>query len=75
MIADDVRPLKESRSVGKALAHEDRVMLLRIVATRPDWQVARCAAIVALNTTMPRRTERAEAARYQLARPSAHGSP
>jgi integrase len=52
MIADDVRPLKEARSVGKALAYEDKAMLLRIAASRPDWQVARCAAVVALNTTM-----------------------
>ena len=52
IIADDVRPLRETRSVGRALEHEDKLMLLRIAGSRPDWQVARCAATVALNTTM-----------------------
>jgi integrase len=52
MIAEDVRPLKETRSVGKALAHEDKMALLQTAASRPDWRVARCAAVIALSTTM-----------------------
>ena len=52
MLADDIRPLKENRSVGKALAHEEKLKLLRTAAACPEWQVVRCAAIIALNTTM-----------------------
>jgi integrase len=49
---EDIRPFKERREVGRAMAHEEKVRLLRLAATRPEWQVARCAAILALNTTM-----------------------
>ena len=52
LVAEDIRPLKERREVGRAMAHEEKVRLLRLAATRPEWQVARCAAILALNTTM-----------------------
>jgi len=52
IVAEDIRPLKERREVGRALAHEEKLRLLRLAETRPEWQVARCAAILALNTTM-----------------------
>ena len=52
LVAEDIRPLKERREVGRALAHEEKLRLLRLAETRPEWQVARCAAILALNTTM-----------------------
>ena len=52
LVAEDIRPLKERREVGRAMAHEEKVRLLRLAAIRPEWQVARCAAILALNTTM-----------------------
>jgi len=52
IVAEDIRPLKERREVGRALAHEEKLRLLRLAQTRPEWQVARCAAILALNTTM-----------------------
>jgi len=52
IVAEDIHPLKERREVGRALAHEEKVRLLRVAETRPEWQVARCAAILALNTTM-----------------------
>jgi integrase len=52
VVAEDIRPLKERRDIGRAMAHEEKVRLLRLAATRPEWQVARCAAILALNTTM-----------------------
>src|SRR5271154_4668687 len=52
VVAEDIRPLKERRNVGRAMAHEEKVRLLRLAAMRPEWQVARCAAILALNTTM-----------------------
>ena len=52
LVAADIRPLKERRRVGRALAPDEKLRLLRVAASNPDWQVARCAAIVALNTTM-----------------------
>jgi hypothetical protein len=51
-VADDIRPLKERREIGRVMAHEEKVRLLRVAAIRPEWQVARCAAVLALNTTM-----------------------
>ena len=38
--------------MGRALSEEEKARPLEIAATNPDWQVARCAAILALNTTM-----------------------
>jgi hypothetical protein len=33
IVADEIRPLKECLSVGKALAHEEKVKLLRMAAS------------------------------------------
>jgi integrase len=51
-VGADVRPLKEPRSIGKALDHSEKVRLLSTAKTRPEWQNARLAAILAFNTTM-----------------------
>ena len=34
------------------MAHEEKIRLLRTAAIRPEWQIVRCAAILALNTTL-----------------------
>jgi hypothetical protein len=47
-----LKPLRENRNVGRALAEEEKVRLLRLAASNPGWQVASCAAVLALNTTM-----------------------
>ena len=52
VVAEDIRPLKERRQVGRALAHEEKLRLLKLAETRPEWQVARLALTLALNTTM-----------------------
>jgi integrase len=52
VVAEDIRPLKECRSIGRALAYEEKVKLLRTAEGRSEWQVARCATVIALNTTM-----------------------
>ncbi len=52
LVAEDIKPLPMRRNVGRALSQDEKLRLLRVAASRPDWQVARCAAIVALNTTM-----------------------
>ena len=51
-IADDVSRLPERRDVGRALSKEQKARLLRIAATRPEWETALLAALLALNTTM-----------------------
>ena len=52
LVAADIRPLKERRRVGRALSSDEKASLLRIAESRPEWQVVRCAAVLALNTTM-----------------------
>src|ERR1700674_493205 len=52
LVADDVQRLPERRDIGRALRHEEKLKLLKVAASKPEWQIARLAAIVALNTTM-----------------------
>lgn len=52
LFESDVRPLKGKHSIGRAMKPEEKSELLRIAAVRPEWQVTKCAAIIALNTTM-----------------------
>ena len=51
-IADDIRPLKEPRSIGRALSYEQKVRLLHAADSNPEWQTARLAMTLALCTTM-----------------------
>src|SRR5581483_264641 len=51
-VADEVPRLPERRDIGRALSHEEKVRLLRAAASRPEWEIARLAMILALNTTM-----------------------
>ena len=52
VIADDIRPLKEPRSIGRALSYEQKVRLLYAADSNPEWQNARLAMTLALCTTM-----------------------
>lgn len=52
LFADDIRPLKEKHETGRALTAEEKSELLRRAATRHEWQLAYCAARVALTTTI-----------------------
>ena len=52
MMADDIRPLPVRQNVGRALAHDEKLRLLKLAATKPEWQIARLATLLALNTTM-----------------------
>jgi len=52
LIADDIRPLKEPRTVGQALSYEQKVRLLHAADSNPEWQNARLAMALALCTTM-----------------------
>ncbi len=51
-VAEEVRPLPERRNIGRALRHDEKLRLLKVAASRPEWQIARLAATLALNTTM-----------------------
>jgi integrase len=50
-VADDIRPLKEPSTIGRALSEEDKQRLLQTAAMRPEWETAYLAAILCLNTT------------------------
>jgi integrase len=52
LVADDCKPLPERRDIGRALKNEDKLRLLKVAASKPEWQLARLAATLALNTTM-----------------------
>jgi len=52
VIADDVSNLPESRNVvGRVLTSEQKLHLFRTAASKPEWDAAYCAAVIAVNTT------------------------
>jgi len=52
LVADEVPRLPERRDIGRALNYEEKARLLRMMTAKPEWDTARLAAILALNTTM-----------------------
>jgi len=50
-VADDIRPLKEPSTIGRALTEDDKQRLLKTALMRPEWETAYLAAILCLNTT------------------------
>jgi integrase len=52
LFADEIRPLPVRQNIGRALAYDEKLRLLKIAASRPEWQTAAWAATLALNTTM-----------------------
>jgi integrase len=50
-VADDIRPLREPNSIGRALTEDEKQRLLKTAAMRPEWETAYLAAILCLNTT------------------------
>jgi integrase len=50
-VADDIRPLKEPSTIGRALTEDDKQRLLRTAVMKPEWETAYLAAILCLNTT------------------------
>jgi integrase len=50
-VADDIRPLKEPGTIGRALTGDEQQRLLRTAVMRPEWETAYLAAILCLNTT------------------------
>jgi integrase len=52
VIADEVSNLPENQNiVGRVLTREQKVHLFRTAGSKPEWDVAFCAAVVAVNTT------------------------
>jgi integrase len=50
-VADDIRPLKEPSTIGRAITEEEKLRLLKMAVMRPEWETAYLAAILCLNTT------------------------
>jgi integrase len=51
-LGGDIRPLKEPRSIGKALTYEEKLRLIRAAGQNEEWQRAQAAMSLALFTTM-----------------------
>ena len=52
LLGGDIRPLKEPRSIGKALTYEEKLRLMRAAGQNQEWQRAEAAMSLALCTTM-----------------------
>jgi integrase len=52
LFTDDIHPLPVRQSIGRALGYGEKLRLLKIASSRPEWQNAAWAATLALNTTM-----------------------
>jgi integrase len=50
--SDDIKPLKEPGTIGRALSSEQKATLIETAASRPEWETAFLASIIALSTTM-----------------------
>src|ERR1035437_1929615 len=50
-VADDIRPLKEPSTIGRALSEEEKLRLLKTAVMRPEWETAYLAGVLCLNTT------------------------
>jgi len=51
-LADLPKFLTERHDIGRALSAEERLRLLKTAAQRPEWQLAKLALTLSLNTTM-----------------------
>jgi integrase len=51
-LGSDIRPLKEPRSIGRALSYEEKLRLVRAAGQNEEWQRAQAAMSLALCTTM-----------------------
>jgi integrase len=52
LVGADIRPLKEPRSIGRALSYEEKLTLLRTASQNEEWQRAEAAMSLALCTAM-----------------------
>jgi integrase len=52
LFADEIKPLPVREEIGRALSLDEKLRLLKVAASRVEWQNAAYAATLALNTTM-----------------------
>jgi integrase len=52
LVEDDIPHLPERRDIGRALQPEEKLHLLKLARSRPEWETAYLASVLALNTTM-----------------------
>jgi integrase len=52
LFADEIKPLPVRTQVGRAMTMDEKIRLTRASITKPEWQGARAAMVLALNTTM-----------------------
>jgi integrase len=52
LLGADIHPLKEPRSIGRALTYDEKLRLLRTARQNEEWQRAEAAMSLALCTTM-----------------------
>jgi integrase len=51
-LAEAVQMLPQRYKPARVLSPEEKAQLLEVAASKPEWEIACCAAILALNTTM-----------------------
>ncbi len=51
-VEDEIPRLPERRDVGRALQPEEKLRLLKVAQSNPEWETAYLASVLALNTTM-----------------------
>jgi integrase len=51
-VEDQVPRLPERRDIGRALQPDEKLRLLKVAQSRPEWEIAYLASVLALNTTM-----------------------
>jgi len=52
LVSDEIKMLPKSHNVGRALEDDEKLILLKAADSNPNWQVAKCATKLVLNTTM-----------------------
>jgi integrase len=52
LFADEIKPLPVHTEIGRAMTLDEKLRLTRAATTKPEWQNARAAMVLALNTTM-----------------------
>jgi integrase len=52
LVEDEIPRLPERRDIGRALRPDEKLHLLKVAQSKPEWETAYLASVVALNTTM-----------------------
>ncbi len=52
LFMDEIKPLPVHSQIGRAMTFDEKLRLAKTAAMRPEWQNARLAMVLALNTTM-----------------------